>query len=397
MDKVYFLEKIMDLYESEYQKVVTLFDASLYLESADREMSSYFFNKTISTNKLFVDFKSGFVHYYDGQIANANGSSVARHYRSQSNVFRRQLIDNSLEKVEESILSEDVYSFHVNVGHGNCSFIIDRKNNKIIAVDCSNYDYTQKNGYYQSNIDACINHIKNRFSLIEFKINYFVLTHPHFDHYSGIDNLIKNSYVDSGTIFYLNAFYSMPSPIFNRTLQNIQRLRCSIVEPVSSNSNALIEILYPYKRIVKTSSTIHNYLGPIIDPNPNNASVVLNIRANGRSFTLTGDIEKDAWDRMDLCMPHMKCCDYYAVSHHGSINGHLRTKCIANRLIKSVSDCISKTALPIVMGRSGAYPGMPSKQMIADFGNLTFSEADPKGNPARFLELEWQTGKPAWY
>jgi hypothetical protein len=396
MDKVYFLESIERSYAEQNYSSVTLFDASLFYEVDDLEMSEYYTTATLYNDRIITGNLSGFVYFNSDAITNANGSSIAKHFIYQNTALRRLLINNSTSELQMEVLSNIVFSYHVNVGHGNCSFVVDEGNKTIWAIDCSNYDYLIKMSY-QDNINYCIDHIKRRFGFRDFNINYFILTHQHFDHYSGIARLMDIEAINSRTVIYLNQYYSMPSPVFNKTIQRIGHLGLKIVEPVTANSNSSLEILYPPNRLVKTKNTIYNHLNPIIDPNPNNASIVFNLKSSKQSFMFTGDIETDAWDKINNCIPYLRECNFYAVSHHGSINGHLRRNCVASRMIESVADCLDGRALPIIMGRTNAYSGVPSKLVLSDFKNVAYSEKDNLGKNARFLEVDWSSNAFKWY
>ena len=302
MEQVYFLESIV-MNEENVNNHIVLFNASALLENGNINSHELFTDEIIYNRYMQVDFLSGFVKFKNSRLISANNTYVARHYIFQNNAIRHLVMRNSVDARKEVHTLEEVFSYHVNVGHGNCTFIISR--NTIIAVDCSNFDYLNKKNY-QNNIDSCINYILTKFRLKSFHIDYFILTHPHYDHYSGINKLIDEGYIDNTTIFYMNIYYSMPSPTFNTTLQNIYRCGCPIIEPITGNSNNIIDIIYPDRRLVKTSRTVHNALNPIIDKNPNNSSVVVRIIGKDKSFTFTGDIETTAWNRVVGCYPYFK-------------------------------------------------------------------------------------------
>lgn len=399
METVFFLESIFKFENEENEKNeetnhIILFNSTAFFENPSLNYYEFFTDQIIQNREIGIDFLSGFVKFENDRLVNANNTYIAKHFLSQNNAIRRFVMRNIVDVGEENTSSEEVFSYHVNVGHGNCSFII--RDKTIIAIDCSNFDYLKKKNY-QNNIDKCINHITNKFGLKTFHIDYFILTHPHFDHYSGIDQLIAKRYIDTNTRFYLNIYYSTPSPILNKTLQNIYHCGCSIVEPISINSNNIIDIIYPDRRLVKTSATLHNSCNPIIDSNPNNSSIVARILGKNRSFTFTGDIETNAWDRVGGCVPNLKNTDYFAISHHGSINGHIRNQCPNNHRINQVSDCLQKKVMSVIMGRKGAYNGVPSPKVLVDFPNVVFSEHDKSGVSADYLEIEWANGSTKWF
>lgn len=107
--------------------------------------------------------------YYNGeyfQTAEDNPTSI------MYTELNRQLVSligfenygNQSEKISEHI--SDVYSYHINVGHGNCSIIVYCENDSynMWMIDCSVFDFTNKRDY-SSNLDACLNSICRRFNI----------------------------------------------------------------------------------------------------------------------------------------------------------------------------------------------------------------------------------------
>ena len=140
-----------------------------------------------------------------------------------------------------------LYTYHINVGHGNHSLIVFKVNNRvhIWMVDCSDYDFVSHR-YYRANIDNCLKYIKQKFQLVDpIHIDVVMLTHPHYDHYSGINYYIYNKLIDKHTVAYVNLKYHIASHNYNNLLSNLNKLGLQIVEPFSCNSNKNIRILYP--------------------------------------------------------------------------------------------------------------------------------------------------------
>jgi len=96
------------------------------------------------------------------------------------------------------------------------------------------------------------------------------------------------------------------------------------------------------------------------------------------------------------CRPHLKGSNYFMISHHGSLNGHLRNLCPASMRITNLSNCLPKTATPVLMGRDGAYNGIYSRQVLNDFPRLIFSEKNPQSQKAKFRQIDWQTNQYTW-
>lgn len=147
--------------------------------------------------------------YYNGenfQMADDNPTSI------MYSELNKQLISilgfehygNQPQEISENI--SEVYSYHLNVGHGNCSIIVYRENGSynIWMVDCSVFDFTNKHNY-ASNLDACMDFIKKKFEIC--KISKLLITHLHFDHINGIEHLIKRGWIDSNTEVWMNIHY----------------------------------------------------------------------------------------------------------------------------------------------------------------------------------------------
>lgn len=396
MDDVLFFEKL-EINSPESDEVsVGLFNASNYLDNDQLEESAYFSWQAFPRSSIDKGLEAGFVYLNNGELSNANGSSVARHFIYQNTQHRRRLISRSTNEVPSFSLSNSIFSYHVNVGHGNCSIVFDTKRKFLLLIDCSKYDYRNKT-YYYSNVSDCLDYIKTKHNIASLRIDVIMQTHPHYDHYSGFQELMKQGLVDSRTVIYINQYYSMPNPTYNKILSQIYALGCRTVEPVVSNSNSWLRIIHPDARVVKTENTVYGHLNPIVDRNPNNTSVVFSVSSKTKSFMFTGDIETDGWNRIAGCKPYLLNSDFLAISHHGSQNGHIRTKCPVNIPITSVANCIHPKAQALIMGRSGAYSGLPSKQVTLDFPHAIYSEMDRSGVNRKFVEIDWSTSRIVWF
>lgn len=281
-------------------------------------------------------------------------------------------------------------SYHVNVGHGNHSLIVfdtPLDGTHIWMIDCSDYDYLSSR-YYRQNITACLKRVTDRFNLTTPPhIDAVMLTHPHYDHYSGIGHYITQKHIDGDSVFYINLSYPRAIHNFNNLLASIIDLGAGIIEPFSENSGRNIGILYPDRAGFNTRLS------------PNNISSVFVIQFDGRPyFVFPGDLETKGWNLMarHSCKPHMRQTSFYAISHHGSMNGHLRT-CALNAHVSCVNDCLLPDTVPVLLGRDGAYSGIYSPRVISDFGKrILYSEKNPSGIPARFLEIDLLSGASYW-
>lgn len=301
------------------------------------------------------------------------------------------------------------YSYHINVGHGNCSIVVleyeDRK--EIVMVDCSVYDSTCKKRF-DKNIDLCIEHIKTKFKIDEFRINKLLVTHWHYDHINGINEYLFHKHRDylNNTRIWINDKYEWSKKESLKLLENINSNRDSLslklIEPICRNDSNDIEIIYPEKRILAGAPTIPMLEEYDLVPSKmiNNSSVIYKVSTSAKTMIFPGDIETDGWNKVKKCEPYLSKHNFYCVSHHGSITGHIRTKCCFNMPIEKVSDLCCTREINIIMGRDGAYhiPGKPkaiiNEQVLKDFADRVYrTDEFPNNIEPQFIEVNWQEEK----
>lgn len=413
-NRLFYLENRINLLNHKTQLV--LFDVTKFLqyfpeiintEDYDVEINLEKFlsgTESFNSDNILSDLYTSFIRLENGKYVSANMEQTARKIIRINSQIRYDLIDNNLNfNPKEYLLSlsqnynnKSVFSYYINVGHGNCSIIYNQ--GQIIVIDCSDYDISQKRRY-TNNIENCINKIKSRFHLSSFHIDLFLLTHPHFDHYSGIEYLLKKNYIDKSTVFCMNEYYSFQGILYTRILNKIKNLGCKIFEPKADNSNIFFEILYPLKTVIKKPSnapTIDDN-DKIVEPNPNNVSFVSLFDLAGKKILFPDDLETEGWDNIKPCNICNYNINYYAVSHHSSITGFERTKCKKNKKIKNITACLSEDVNAIVMGRDGAYSGIYNPVVINAFKNMYYSEKDNNGKSACFLEIDLTKNVYTWY
>lgn len=309
---------------------------------------------------------------------------------------------DELYKETESLINNDpmiheihdvsmLYSYHINVGHGNLSLLVFECDNKkhIWMIDGSDYDFLQHRNY-TSVIQKAFDYIKNKFDIDNPHVEVLMITHAHYDHYSGITRFIKYGLIDSQTEVFLNFLKKVASHNFNNLVSELQKNKIKhIIQPFTHKSSPNINIIYPELSTFSGSLKI------------NNTSSVYCIRFDGVNYiTFPGDLETEGWDLIDnhRCCPYFNCTKYYVVSHHGSLNGHLRSKCTCRCNITNVCDCLLQNTKTVLMGRDHAFNGIYSNRVLQDFdGRLFCSEKDDKGVKAAFLEIDLLSGVESWH
>ena len=177
-----------------------------------------------------------YAYYYEGNktpFGYGNLDAYARRQFRNYYELRDSLSANVIDARSEEAIVPNVFldvngplqvlSYHVNVGHGNCSFILLMAGDfyHLWLVDCSIVDKVDHCRDYQANIEECLKGIRQRIELMEqqhLHIDRFFLTHAHHDHYSGVEYLVNNHFIDKRTICYVNLYYQMASKAYNRML-----------------------------------------------------------------------------------------------------------------------------------------------------------------------------------
>lgn len=347
-----------------------------------------------------------FVLYHpDSDILFENGNEMPRAnaLRNESRGLRRELIEREVKgEAAIALIKEDckwVMSYHVKVGHGNCSLILIKyqQGYDLWMVDCSTYDFLNRRNY-SLDLYHCLADIAKalEIDMTNLRISRFMLTHMHFDHYNGLSYLIEHGLINEKTMVYANLYYECSSIVWISILKALMGISCKFVEPISDNlMHGAIKIYHPECRIYKNSSNVPagaKLLCRVV-PKANDASVVYAINLLGKVMVLPGDLEENGFKEMSghaPCRGNLSNKVYYMVSHHGSLNGHPDVMCMSKgspnpRPLNCVSQNVRKA---ILMGRNGAYCGIYCQSVIDYWGNslgvLEYTE-----NAPHYLVLNW--------
>ncbi len=348
--------------------------------------------------------EGSFVRLANGEFRSAGGEGEAKAALMLNNKFRSLLESRSEAPSPFARGRGQVCSYHVNVGHGNCSIIVRETGMdlEIVMVDCSTYDFLNHQ-HYRNNLASCIQTIMADFALGEFSVSRFFLTHPHFDHFNGIGYLLDNGYLENSEI-WANMHYSWAMPSYNTILMRLynsaRAQNLKFVEPIAGNSGSFAAVLHPSLRTLRTSPKTSAYCQPYrIVSQVNNSSTVLMFGSERRTMILPGDLEREGWAEFHDCHHYLPRCSYYCVSHHGSATGHFKPNCPHSGGEMAIASCLAGLRCAAIMGRDRAYSGIFSTEVLRDFGASGHRvDAGANANVAvRFIRIDWDTGHVAHY
>lgn len=389
MKKLYFVESVRKS-DEESSALLLYIPNNINDWVTDNKDFKRYIRKELNPQSEEIVKEGEYIYNLGNMYEMANEDERVNQIHNRYNRLIRELEQKRTDEFSFSYKNiTELYSYHINVGHGNHTLIVFKENGNIHIwmVDCS---VSRK--CHSDNIDDCISYIKDKFQLEDsIRIEAVMLTHPHYDHYSGISRYIDKNMIDKNTKVYVNLQCGYKSHNFSNLLSRLKNIGVVVIEPFIQNSCDNIKILYPdINKFDKKLSL-------------NNKSSVYNIRFDHESyFVFPGDLETKGWDLMAAayaCFRRMTKPYFYAISHHGSITGHMRTKCICGRSkVKSIRDCLPSRTWTILMGRDKAFSGIYSQQVLSDFkGRILMSEKDIHNNPARFLEIDLISKLYNWF
>lgn len=410
---LFFVDSIYKPLESEKLQVV--------LFSTDSENEQKTKIVEINQNRLILSNHRGsiregwFVYYDEGEQFLFSYGNLSPYARKQFRTFnelqmqlkQRYIDENSdMAAVPARFLNPKgvtVTSYHINVGHGNCSIILLQAGGQynIWMVDCSLIDKSNWNNY-TNNLQICFNDITKKLQLQAgeaFHVDRFFLTHTHFDHFNGMKYLIDNGYIDGNTLCYMNLYYNWANEKYLRILEKLKTANVKFVEPVSGNSNRAISFFHPECRLYRSTATIIDAPSKyrIVNSSVNDSSTVIRFNLGGKSMVFSGDLEQNGFKSMTRaakCSPLLNASNYYTISHHGSINGHPDMLCQnPNQPNPTPLHCITNNiSKAILMGRDGAFRGIYSPIVVRYWSGIP-DVLEYTEHTSHYLELDWRSGK----
>lgn len=262
----------------------------------------------------------------------------------------------------------------VNVGFGNCCFLYNKHD--VLAIDCSNKEkgrFSKKySGRYSNNIADAIDCIKAYQGKNNFCISTFLLTHPHYDHFSGIPELASRQYL-TNTPFFMNTKCILSGSAFAVLMATLKQSNVALIDAIIGNGMQSLSILHP-----QSSQPTYSNL--------NNLSVVSKVDVSNGSFIFPGDLEQTGWSQFctnnSVAVNAVKNAEYYMVSHHGSLTG-------------DYPSCFPQNPKGVYCStRSNVHSGVPANSVLNKLSNANNVKCCTEQNPAcRFIEIDFATSQ----
>lgn len=309
----------------------------------------------------------------------------------------------------------NLYIYVLNVGQADTSIIITPKGN-IVIIDAVRPDKLAD--------------LLGKLGLVAgSKIEYLVITHPHTDHFQGVDRLLKDYDISSVSLspFWNNCGLGPPS--YRALLNNIENKKC-IVNFISGYNR-----IYPdgslktvgEEQVFNEDSFFIELLGPpnsIVDRlerdnklNANHLSILSRLNWKKFSMIIAGDAQMENWAHFDSEGMLSTSCDILRTAHHGSCNGTQweRLYRLNPKYTIISSDPESRDNLPDLVGTSifAKYDSSDTSKIVtitSDLGTMRVTVNSMKKYRVDYFrdtvyqkvdlsnstELQWNTNLTNW-
>mgnify|MGYP006272952217 FL=1 len=230
---------------------------------------------------------------YDSQInTEEEKQSKNKHYDPP---WKVKVNNFNLNHIEHR--KNELYIHHINVGQADATFI-KTPNGKNILIDSG---HAIDNGVFVLDYlkSYSINHL-----------DYFILTHPHWDHIGGTKRIIETYEQKLNGISKIletkqkNETYTYKEyrDILNKYPRKVEKIDENV--ELDWDTNIKVTILNPTEKLDKELTI-------------NNKSIALHIEHNNNSIILPSDIEKETENRIIKKYGSKIESDIYRIAHHG--------------------------------------------------------------------------------
>lgn len=156
-----------------------------------------------------------------------------------------------------------------------------------------------------------VDQLSSKLNFFNQKIDLFILTHPHVDHYGGILDVMQKYPVKTVMLTGI----ASEDPMYLSFIRNLKSKQIPIIYPTSEkdlqlSKNLYLDFLYPFKGMSLIGQEVKN-------KNNNSTSLRLLDKTGKGLALLTGDAEKEQ-ERELLLSGQAFSATIFKLGHHGS-------------------------------------------------------------------------------
>jgi len=270
-----------------------------------------------------------------------------------------------------------MWIYCVNVGQGDTTVIV-TPGNKVIIIDAVK-------------AKKIIKLLSDLGMTDQDEIDHIIISHPHNDHYSGVERLINN-YQDINALTLTSLWrYNENTPGYNNIINTAVQKEIPITflsgysqvfpdeSPVLNPNTLRMELLGPSNQFIEL---LHDANELTI----NHRSIIARLLLGNFLMVIAGDAQMETWSHFDSEQMLADPCSVLRAAHYGSANGtqYERITRLAAEVLIVSSDPNGKDKLPDLIGRATflRYAESSSKPLTAltrDTGTIKI-EVDLNGS-----------------
>jgi len=238
-----------------------------------------------------------------------------------------------------------MWIYCVNVGQGDTTIVITPEKN-VVIIDAMK-------------ASKIIQLLSDLGMTDQDEIEHIVVSHPHHDHYSGVERLI-NTYQEVNALTLTSLWrYKENVPGYNNIINSAVQKEIPISflsgytqvfpdeSPVVNPNTLRIELLGPSNQFIELLNDANQL-------NTNHRSIIARLQLGDFLMVVAGDAQMETWSHFDSEQMLADPCSVLRAAHHGSANGtqYERITRLAAEVLIVSSDPNGKDKLPDLIGRA---------------------------------------------
>lgn len=305
--QITFIEESENSYKSENNNE-DIYTGQLFVANSPFEIAS----KKVLIKKIL---KSDLIYILIEEHDKLKEKVFKKYTKSLSDIQVKATIDHHIGTNVESVQLEHYY-----LGQANSSKIVFQKFKGYYDIGYSLF-FNQESKSQQRKIQ----HNENEFNK-EDKVDFFIISHIHFDHIAGICNFNKKSLIQNSPLWLIQNILE-----FNHVAKYIDSIIIFLI------LNKVNLFLLNYNNDEHKNDKIHIKRNLCCKgKNINQTSIVVRLKSKNESFLFTGDSSYRYFNSVNFGKQY----DYIHICHHGTkLNGKDKLELINLKKIDAVGIC----------------------------------------------------------